>query len=63
MCEEKARRYAAKLTLNINFIVYFICFQENVVMIDYTNVNFNAQLHIEGDLDSLDRRSNCCDAV
>jgi hypothetical protein len=43
------------IPLNINSIVYFICFQENVVVIDCTNVNYNGQPHMEGDLDSLDR--------
>jgi hypothetical protein len=63
VCEEKARRHAAKLTSNITFIVYFMYFRENVVAIDCTNVNYDAQPHIEGDLDSLDRLFNCCDAV
>jgi hypothetical protein len=61
--KKKARRHAAKLTLNITFIVYFMYFQKIVVVIDCTNVNYNAQPYMEDDLNSLDRRSNCCDAV
>ena len=43
-CAKKKRDVMLQsYTLNINFIVYFICIQENVVLIDCTNVNYNVQ--------------------
>jgi hypothetical protein len=57
--EEKARRHVAKLTLNVNFIVYFTYFQENVVVIVCTNTNYNSQPYVEDDLDSLDSELTC----
>ena len=68
VCEEKARRHVAKLTLNVNFIVYFTYFRENVVVIICTNINYILS-HISKTTwtrltnGPLDRRSNCCNAV
>lgn len=54
VCEEKARRYVGKLTLNVNFIVYFTYFRENVVVIICTNIYYHSQPYMEDDLDSLE---------
>ena len=40
-------------TLNVNFIVYFTYFRENVVVIICTNINYNCQPYIEDDFDWL----------
>jgi hypothetical protein len=50
VCEEKARRHVAKLTLYVNFIVYFTYFRENVVVIICTNIIYNSQPYIEDGL-------------
>jgi hypothetical protein len=59
----KRETLCCKAYLEHNFYCVLYVLSKNVVVIDCTNVNHNARLYIEGDLDSFGRRSNCCDAV